>query len=111
MNGCVGALTVVRQAPIVVGSLDEGLGVLRVERVHHIEEVLPVRPTALRKLVREVSHKASVILELWVEGIDAELIVPGHIYLPLLSESEQLLFLNKYHSEEILVDHSIRGHV
>ena len=48
MNGGSGTLTIVCQATVVVGCLDEGLGVLRVERVHHVEEVLPVRPSALR---------------------------------------------------------------
>ena len=93
MNGGASILTIIRQTPVVVGCLYEGLGVLKVERVHHVEKVLPVRPSALGKLVREVGHEASVIFELWVELVDAELVILGHIYLPLFSKSEKLFLL------------------
>ena len=103
MNGGSSTFIVVRHTPVVVGCLDKGLGVLRIERVHHVEEVLPVRPSAFRKLVGEVGHETSIILELWVKGVDAELVILGHIYLPLFCESEQLLLLNDDHPEEVLV--------
>ena len=111
MNGGFSTLIIVCHAAIVVGCLDKGLSVLRIERVHHVEEILPVRPSAFRKLVREVGHEVSVILELWVKFVDTQFIILRHVDLPLICESEQLLIFTEDHPEKVLVDHGVRGHI
>ena len=111
MDGSASTHTVVRHTPVVVGRLDEGLGVLRVERVHHVVEVLPVRPAALGQFVGKVGHEASVILELWVKDVDAELVVLGHVDVPLLLKSEQPLLIDEDLPEEVLVYHGVRWDV
>ena len=107
----VGILTLIRQTPVVVGGRDELLSVLRIERVHHVVEVSPIRPTAFGQLFREVLHEVRVVLELWVEGVDTELVELGHVDHLDVDEVQQLLLLSEDHPEEVLVDHGVGRHV
>ena len=60
---------------VLVGRLDEVLGVLWVEGVQHGVEVGSVRPASLGHPVREVHHEGSVVLELRIEHFNNKLII------------------------------------
>ena len=65
---------------VAVGDLDELLGVVGVECVHHVEEVASVRHPALWQLIREVDHHLRFVLELWVEVLDAKFLEFWHYH-------------------------------
>ena len=65
--------------PLDVGVVHDLAQVLGVDRVQHVEEVLPRRPLVLRVLGREVLHELGVLLELRPEAADRELVVVGHL--------------------------------
>ena len=68
--------------------------VLRVNSVQDVEEVLSGRALALWELVREVLRELSVVLELGVECLDAELIVVRDLYGTDLVLSQELLLVS-----------------
>ena len=100
MDGSASTHTVVRHTPVVVVRLDEGLGVLRVERVHHVEEVAPVRHPTLWQLIREVDHHLRFVLELGVKVLDAKFLKFWHHHHFDLCEGQQLfLLIQNFQSE------------
>ena len=95
----VGLVAMVRRDP------DELLGVVVVYRVQHVKEIGPVGQAPLGKAIREVEHHSLVTLERFVEVFHTELYVSGRLYPLDFGEGQQLLSLDKDHTEEILVEH------
>ena len=85
--------------------------VVRVQRVHDVEEVLAGRPLILRVVIREVGVEDRVLLELGEERLDRELVVLGYLDLLDLQLLEQLLLAAEDILEEVLVDKALRRQV
>ena len=96
---------------VAVGMLDELLGVFGVERVHHVEEVAPVRHPTLWQLIREVDHHLRFVLELGVEVLDAKFLEFWHLNHFDFSESQQLFLLKQNLTQKVFVEHGIRRHI
>ena len=80
MNRLSDLFLVLNLAAVLVGRLDEALGVVRVDSVQDGEEVGSVRPASLGHPVREVQHEGSVVVELGVKQVDTQLIVARYFY-------------------------------
>ena len=85
--------------------------VVRVQRVHDVEEVLAGRPLVLGVVVREIGVEDRVLLELGEERLDGELVVLGDLDLLDLQLLEQLLLAAEDILEEVLVDEALRRQV
>ena len=79
------------------------------DRIQDVEEVLSWRALVLGILIREVSHHLGVLRELWIEGLDSELIVVWHLDRGNLRLLEQMFLTGQNISEEIFVDDGLLG--
>ena len=93
--------------PLLVGMLEDLGEVVRIERVQHVEEILPRGALALRVLVREVRHEVCVLDEHGIQVLDAELIVSGDLYVVDLRLFEQLLLAAQDLLEKVLIDYCL----
>ena len=84
------------------------LQVIRINGVHDVEEVLSGWPFFIGKLVREVYHEWFILLKIWKDLFDRQLVVAGHMDVVDLHLLEQRLLIRKYCLEEVLVD-LVRG--
>ena len=74
-----------------------------VDGVEDVEEVGTIRELAFRELGGEVDGDARVVLELWVEVGDGDLVVFGRVDPLHLRQLEELLLAGKNFSKEIFV--------
>ena len=70
LDGIFGLVFLGRLAPMLFGGAEQSLTILGVKRVHHVIEIRSIRPAILDKTVREVEHKARIVLELGVKLLD-----------------------------------------
>ena len=80
-----------------------------VDGVEDVEEVGTIRELAFRELGGEVDGDARVVLELWVEVGDGDLVVFGRVDPLHLRQLEELLLAGEDLAEEILVGAGVRG--
>ena len=107
---CLAGLAVDGHA-LLVGVGEHLLQVVRVERVEHVEEVLPRRPLVLGVLVGEVAGQQVVLGELGPEAPDGQLIVVRDLDVADVFLPDQLLFVRQHLLEEVLVDRGRRREV
>ena len=89
----------------------ELLQVVRPDRVQDIEEILPRRAFVLRVHIWEVGHDLRVLLHIWPESLDRDLIVLGHVDVVDFLLLKELLLTVKHQLEEVLVDGTFIGKV
>ena len=87
------------------------LHVLGVDGVVHIECVSAIRYAPIRVPIWEVLVHLRVLLDAWVDVLDAELVELGHVHRPQRGHLEHALLVRKHLLEEVLVDHRVRRHV
>ena len=96
---------------LLVGVFDQLAGVLVIDRIHHVEEVVSVRQASLRQLVREELHEVTGALHLRPESLHRQLIIHGDVDEPDVRNRNQLLLLTQYLLQEVLVDHGVAWQV
>ena len=90
---------------LLVGVAEQFTDVFRLERVQDVEEVISWRAFVGRIMVREVTHDDRVLLELWIDVLDGELVVPRHLDGEHIHLLEQLFLPRQHRLQEIFVDH------
>ena len=90
---------------LLVGVAEQFTDVFRLERVQDVEEVVSRRSFVGWVMVREVTHDDRVLLELWIDVLDGELVVPRHLDGEHVHLLEQLLLPCQHRLQEIFVDH------
>jgi hypothetical protein len=85
--------------------------VVWIDRIEHIEEVLPGRTLVLGKRGRKVLHELLVALELWEELPYAQLVVVRDSDLLDVDLLEQLLLAAEHVLQEVLVNGGLIGEV
>jgi len=85
--------------------------VVWVDRVEHVEKVLPGRTLVLGKRGWKVLHERLVTLELWEELTDAQFVVVGDSDLLDVDLLEQLLLAAEHILQEVLVYGGLIGEV
>lgn len=88
-----------------IGMVQEPTEEIGLQRVEDIKEVIPWRASARRVLVGEVAHEDRILLELWVERLDGQLIILRHVNVSDISFLEQLFLSRQDCLEEIFIDH------
>ena len=88
---------------LLIRMADESLGIIKHERIHHIEKVRTVREAALRELVREVQHEVIVLFHVWPQVNHGQLIVHRNIHSLHLVEAHQLFIPLQHLLEEVFV--------
>lgn len=92
-----------RGVTLLVGVLDQGLGVLGHKSVHYVPKVLAVRAATLGEFRGKVPHEVPVVLHLWPEVEHRQLVEEGHVDSLDHVEWHQSLLLGQYLLEEVLV--------
>ena len=83
--------------------VEDPLEELRIERVEHVEEVLPRRALALGVLIREVPHEEVVAGELRPQCFDRDLLIVWHLDRRDVGLLDQCLLVGQYLLEEVFV--------
>ena len=111
-------LDVLRLLAFVSRSVAELLGVghdlrdeVRQLCVQDVEHVFAVGLPTLRDVVGEVLHQVRVPLDLWVDALDADLVVLRHDHDLELLEGHEEFALREDVLQEVLVDHGVWRHV
>ena len=79
--------------------------ILRVESIENVEEVLSVRRMTLGILIRKVHHEDRIILEVWEEFLDRELLILWYVDHLDIRQFEELFLVCKNCSEKVFVHH------
>ncbi len=96
-----------RSHTLLVRVFEDLRKVIRVQRVEHVEKVVPRWAFALRICIREVRHELGVLRELRIEILHAELVVVRHLYEPDICFLHQLLLAREDLLQVVLVDHGL----
>ena len=94
-----------RCEPKLVCMTDEVVDIDWVHGVQQVEEELAIRTSAFWVLVWKVLHDILVLLEVWEEVLDTELIVSRDVDKTNVLELENLLLVGEDFSNEVLVHH------
>ena len=96
---------------LIVGVDHDLLKVVWVDRIEHVEKVLPGRTLVLGKRGWKVLHELLVTLELWEELPDAHFVVVRDSDLLDVDLLEQLLLAAEHILQEVLVHGGLIGEV
>ena len=92
---------------LVVCMLDNLVQVVMLESVDHVEEIVPVRHSSLRQLLREVLHQLLVRPHHRPQLDDRELVVHGNGDAPDLIQTQERFFTGEDLLEEVFVEHPV----
>jgi len=99
-----GVLGVLGSEPLGMGMLDQGAEVVRVGRVHDVEEVLPVGEICLGPLLGEELGELFLLHHLANEVDHAQLVVLGHFDGAELVQRDEMLSSSEDLFEKVLGD-------
>lgn len=80
------------------------LEVVGVDGVEHVEEILPRRVSVLRQEVGEKEHELRVLLEIWPELDDGDLVVLWNVDEVDLRLLQEPLLVDEDKLEEVFID-------
>ena len=94
-----------------MGMLDQSCQVVRIRRVHHVEEVLAVRQVGLGALLRKEFRQLLLLNDVPDEADDAQLVVLGHLNRAELGPGHEMLPACNHSLEKVLRHLLPRRHV
>ena len=110
-NGLGFSVSCISRVPLLHRVLNQALQVLLLQRVHHIEEVISARVSALGQLVREVLHEYWVLHCVWPQIDDGKLVKLRHVHHFYGTHGQELLLSRDDLAQEIFVAHQGRWSV
>ena len=85
---------------------DDLLQIFRVQRIEDVEEIFSRWALVLGVYRRKESEEVGVLLQLWPESLDSDLVVLGHVDVVDIRLLQELLLAGENLFEEVLVDGS-----